>query len=195
LTRDARRALTRRNLISAAIDVFTEQGFDAATIEEIGRRAQVSRTAFYFYFTNKVDVIMAIGSLVGESINTYWLSLASLDRLDAASLAEWLAGYLRAWSEHPGWLIVAMQGNVSNVELTQGGIDGDIAAVEALLRAFEDAGWRRRQGAAAELFVIRATIQRLFFPGAAFNVSFPLPDTVDAIARHLEYALSRSVVR
>jgi AcrR family transcriptional regulator len=44
----------------AARDVFAEQGYQAASVEEIVARARVSRTAFYRFFESKEDCLIAV---------------------------------------------------------------------------------------------------------------------------------------
>jgi AcrR family transcriptional regulator len=60
-------------LLDAALDLFTEQGFDRTTVEQIARRAGVSKGALYLYFPSKDAVIeslvdRAVGHLVGEVV-------------------------------------------------------------------------------------------------------------------------------
>lgn len=55
-----RRAQTRDRVISAAIEVFSERGVQAASVEEICERAGFTRGAFYSNFDSKIDVCVAI---------------------------------------------------------------------------------------------------------------------------------------
>ena len=47
-------------ILDAACNLFSEKGFDAASISEIGRSAGVSKSLFYHYFRTKEDVLKAI---------------------------------------------------------------------------------------------------------------------------------------
>jgi AcrR family transcriptional regulator len=47
-------------LVEAAIAVFGEKGFRAATLEEVARRAGVSKGTVYLYFTSKEDLFRAM---------------------------------------------------------------------------------------------------------------------------------------
>src|SRR4051812_42568170 len=51
------RATSRRVLELIALDLFTEQGFDATTVEQISERAGVSRRTFFRYFDSKAAVL------------------------------------------------------------------------------------------------------------------------------------------
>ena len=60
----ARRAIpkseeTRRRILSAALKVFRERGFEAATMREIAAAAGVAVGAAYYYFDSKDALVMA----------------------------------------------------------------------------------------------------------------------------------------
>lgn len=48
---------TRRKLVDAAMALFSEQGFEATSIEDVVARAGVGRTTFFRHFPTKEDVI------------------------------------------------------------------------------------------------------------------------------------------
>ncbi|HEX7945320.1 MAG TPA: TetR/AcrR family transcriptional regulator, partial [Phenylobacterium sp.] len=52
-------------IVSAALAVFAEKGFAAAKLDEIARRAGVSKGALYLYFETKEDLFRAV---VGQAI-------------------------------------------------------------------------------------------------------------------------------
>jgi len=49
----------RERLVVAAVDLFTEQGYDATTVAEIAERAGVTRSTFFRHFTDKREVLVA----------------------------------------------------------------------------------------------------------------------------------------
>jgi AcrR family transcriptional regulator len=49
----------RQQLLEAALAVFAERGFEAATTKEITERAGVNQGLIYFYFQSKADVFFA----------------------------------------------------------------------------------------------------------------------------------------
>jgi len=56
-----RRAEDRpREICAAALDIFAEKGFAAARLDEIARRAGVSKGTLYLYFHNKEDLFRAV---------------------------------------------------------------------------------------------------------------------------------------
>lgn len=46
--------------MEAALEEFTERGFDAARMEDIGKRAGISKAAVYLYFPSKMAVLEAL---------------------------------------------------------------------------------------------------------------------------------------
>ena len=52
--------LTRQELLSAALKVFCENGFNATRLEDIAREANVTRGALYWHFKNKLDIYLAV---------------------------------------------------------------------------------------------------------------------------------------
>lgn len=47
---------TKRRIYNAAVDLFSKQGFDNTTIEDISRKADVSVGAFYHYYSSKTEI-------------------------------------------------------------------------------------------------------------------------------------------
>src|ERR1700680_1772660 len=50
---------TRKQILSAALELFRTQGFEAATMREIARSAGVATGAAYYYFDSKEAIVLA----------------------------------------------------------------------------------------------------------------------------------------
>ncbi len=50
----------KRRIVSVALDVFAEKGYDQTTMEDIGDRLGVSKGALYLYFNSKEELFRAI---------------------------------------------------------------------------------------------------------------------------------------
>ena len=68
-----RRAEARPDeVLDAALDLFIEKGFAATRVEDIAKRAGLSKGAIYLYFKSKIDIYMeciADGMLDGVSVD------------------------------------------------------------------------------------------------------------------------------
>ncbi len=53
--------LTRRALLDAALEVFSQKGFDAARLEDVAKAAGVTRGAIYHHFGGKAELFNALG--------------------------------------------------------------------------------------------------------------------------------------
>src|SRR3954469_15561966 len=62
----------RERLVVAAIDLFTEQGYDATTVAQIAQRAGVTKSTFFRHFPDKRELLVAgqdaLSRLLSEGI-------------------------------------------------------------------------------------------------------------------------------
>jgi AcrR family transcriptional regulator len=60
---------TRRDLLDAARDLFTERGYADTPLEEVVQRAHVTRGALYHHFRDKEDLFRAVHREVAQSVH------------------------------------------------------------------------------------------------------------------------------
>jgi len=82
-----------RELLAAALALFTEKGFDATRTEEIAERAGVSKGTLYLYFNSKEDLLF---ELIAERFFCRF-PFEGDERLDAGSVTELLHSVVMAW--------------------------------------------------------------------------------------------------
>jgi len=62
----------RERLVMAAVDLFTEQGYDATTVAQIAERAGVTKSTFFRHFPDKRELLVAgqetLSRLLAEGI-------------------------------------------------------------------------------------------------------------------------------
>ena len=58
--REREKEAHRQEILDAAIKVFAEKGFSAATLDEIAQEAEFSKGTIYLYFSNKEDLLYSI---------------------------------------------------------------------------------------------------------------------------------------
>jgi AcrR family transcriptional regulator len=59
--REEKRTATREQIISTAIELFTERGYEATTIDDITKAARVAKGTFYYHFECKEELVLAFG--------------------------------------------------------------------------------------------------------------------------------------
>ena len=85
----------RERLLLAAVDLFTEQGYDATTVAQIAERAGVTRSTFFRHFSDKREVLVA-GQ---ETLSRLLVEGIAEAPADASPLEAVAAGLERASSE------------------------------------------------------------------------------------------------
>ena len=95
-TQAERKAQTRRKLIQSAKHLFDEHGFDAVSVDQIVKKANVAKGTFYQYYETKLDVLSDVVRDIGadkfkaalEEVEAGKSALEILDRFIYAQ-CEW----------------------------------------------------------------------------------------------------------
>jgi len=102
---------TKKKLLAAALEVFSESGVDAATIEDITQRADLGKGTFYRHFSDKAEIM---ASLVENAIDKLTGKLQ--EKSDAASLEDVLEHIIevhyRFFRENTEEFILLFQGRL-----------------------------------------------------------------------------------
>src|SRR5947207_4914439 len=80
-TQEERRAATRSALLGAARELFAEQGYAAVRLEDVVRRAGVTRGALYHHFSNKEGLFREVVEVLEGEV-TARITRAVLDSDD-----------------------------------------------------------------------------------------------------------------
>ncbi len=83
---------TRQDILNAALELFHDRGYARTTLDQIARKAGVTRGAIYWHFKDKVDLFVAIKAEIENSAGT---RLEDLLQMPVASLADIRDGLLR----------------------------------------------------------------------------------------------------
>lgn len=108
---EKRVAKTKRKLMTAALQVFSEYGVDAATIDDITQRADLGKGTFYRYFSGKAEIMSC---LVEQAIEKLIDKLGTAE--SAATIEEALDDMInihyRFFLEHQEEFILLFQGRL-----------------------------------------------------------------------------------
>lgn len=122
-SRQRQKDATRERIAKAALEVFQEQGFLGATIEEVAKRASVSRPTVYFHFKDKLDLANEIGIALYPETEKVILALGTLDPDDTAAVGRWLRRFTALQNANAPAISVAVQANTSDTRLAQDLVD------------------------------------------------------------------------
>ena len=86
---------SRQKIRDAAVRVFQEKSYIAATIDDIVAEAGVSRVTFYKHFDNKFDVAESINEHYLQSFSEDYALLARSSDPDEDDILEWMHHILR----------------------------------------------------------------------------------------------------
>ena len=161
-----RRAEDRPSEIcAAALDVFAEKGFAAARLDEIAKRAGVSKGTLYLYFKDKEDLFRAVvRSAIAPNIEAVTATISS----SAAPFPEVVRMFLAAFAEREARLPI---GAVAKM------VVGESRNFPELARVWHDEVASKAIGAIAE-FIERAQQRGEVRPGDprlhAFSLMGPM---------------------
>ena len=132
--RERKKLRTRRALADAALRMFTEQGFDATTLEELAEEAEVSRSTFFRAFPAKeaaaIEAEAELWSAYLTALADRELSGVILSELHQA-LAAAAAGLDPGWDERflaTRRLVAAEPALLAYVEHYRAGIKNQVIA-------------------------------------------------------------------
>ncbi|WP_322048682.1 TetR/AcrR family transcriptional regulator [Paraburkholderia sp. J67] len=87
---------TRTALLEAAECVFYERGFTGATLDEIARRAGVTRGALYGHFENKLAILNALFADAARPLDPFAVKLTDCE---AHSFEQFIEEIRRCWRD------------------------------------------------------------------------------------------------
>ncbi|WTW98326.1 TetR/AcrR family transcriptional regulator [Streptomycetaceae bacterium NBC_01309] len=92
--------LTRRRLLSAALDVFEDKGYEAATIDDVVARAGAARATFYLHFSGKADIVTELADRIWQHTQERFTEFGELPDWSHATIRAWLARYVESSEEN-----------------------------------------------------------------------------------------------
>lgn len=94
-------AQTRRALLEAALEVFAERGYAAATLSGIAARAGLTRGAVYHHFTDKAELYLAtIAENWGAAAAPVWAHLEDTDAGPQERIRRFLVAFFTAFEKN-----------------------------------------------------------------------------------------------
>jgi AcrR family transcriptional regulator len=147
-------------LMSAAIELFEEQGYEATTVAEIAERAGLTKRTFFRHFSDKREVLFS-GS---QDLQRLWLDGLALAPAESSPLAVVTAGLdpvAEMFTERHGFARMRAQIVEANPELQE----RELIKLQRLAAAIGDALMERGVSANAATLAAQAGV-------TVFHVAF-----------------------
>lgn len=88
--RDEQRRMTRLRLADAALELFEEVGYAAATADGIAKRAGANRATFYLHFAGKTDVVLELMERVHDDVVAMFVKADAFVDPSRAEVRAWV---------------------------------------------------------------------------------------------------------
>ena len=88
-------------LLETAAGLIAEQGFEATTIRDVGRKSEASLAGMYYYFASKAELLYQIQSRTFSSLLAAQEEAARMPGPPEVRLRRLLAGHLTFFARHP----------------------------------------------------------------------------------------------
>lgn len=86
--------LTRRRLLSAALDVFEDKGYDSTTVDDVVARAGAARATFYLHYSSKADIVGELADRIWQDTERMFVEFGTLPNWSHAVIRDWLTRYV-----------------------------------------------------------------------------------------------------
>jgi len=103
-----KRERTRRQLLAAAVSVFSARGIAGATMQEIGATAEMSTATVYNHFSTRDEVVHAVAAWLAETMCT--AIAASYDHIGQAAERMSIGNRRYIWlaEQSPSWALLLL---------------------------------------------------------------------------------------
>ena len=88
--RARKKAATRAQIVAAAIQLFSQKGIEAVTVDEIAAAADVGKGTIYNYFQTKEDIIVAFMVDLERTVQARVVAVQSRQRSVAGALVHFI---------------------------------------------------------------------------------------------------------
>ncbi len=125
--REEEKERRRAEIVDAAERLYAEKGWDSVTMDQVAKRARLSRALLYVYFRDRDELQFAIGERALELLRTRFLEAAAqhargLDQVEAIGRA-----YMRYAQEFPHYFDVCARFQAHSVSPEPGSNEGACA--------------------------------------------------------------------
>lgn len=119
----------RGEIMRVGATVFKEVGYDAATVDDIAKRAELDRATFYYYFKGKQELFREmVGSATLHNVDAAE-AIAQLDDGPEQKLRALIVALLESYQLHYPYLFVYLQQDINRLAMDQSAWSAEILAL------------------------------------------------------------------
>ena len=184
---------TRQAIVAAALQVFSQRGYTATRLDDIGEAAGVTRGAVYWHFKSKAELYITIISEAYAQLDT----LLTTAWQDAPTFTEGMRRLILAYFLHVQentTFRAALEMSLFKTEMTeelaegrrqkQAGVHESLAGLRQLILSGQEAGEFRRDlnpawAALSCLSLLHGTVELWLVDPAAFSLGDAAPELAD----------------
>jgi AcrR family transcriptional regulator len=123
--RVAQKEMTRRLLLTTALDVFESKGYTATTVDDIANAAGTTRVTFYAHFPARIDLIQALFADLNaflqrddtEGVPSDTTLVAAVRSGSREAIAAWIGQSARRWPKVQPYLHIADEAAVTDPDI------------------------------------------------------------------------------
>ncbi|MBP2707150.1 TetR family transcriptional regulator [Microbispora sp. RL4-1S] len=187
--RERKKARTRRTIQEEALRLFSEQGYEATTVEQIAEAAEVSPSTFFRYFPTKEDVVTQ------DDYDPLLLSAIMAQPAGVPPLTAIRAAFRSAFASIPpremDQLLFRTRLSTTVPALRARTVDNLFSTMDALAGAVAERAGRDPRGPAVQ--ALAGAVLGVMLPVLSTWVerdgTTPLPDLIDEAMGYLEAGL------
>ncbi len=194
----AKAAETRKRILRAAREVFSERGYDGATFQAIAIRADLTRPAINHYFANKRVLYWQVLEDAHDAVIAASMRRAQRESTLTDRLSAFIEGTIEAEIEESAaaaFLITSTLESQRHPELSRSGADPVSTTREFLASAIADAVQRGELAADTDCLALAEMLLAVLL-GVGFYAGFVgSRHALDAIVNQLKVLLADRLTR
>jgi AcrR family transcriptional regulator len=159
LGRRARQTIDR--ILDATRAVFLAQGYGGTSIDDIARRAGISRASFYTYFPTKRDALLALGADATNGAERLVEQLGTLGHTPGVdAIVAWVESYFAFLDDYGSFVLAWQQAAYEDDELRAAGTKHHLMTCRDLGEQLDALRGRRRGDRTSEGLLVFSMLER-----------------------------------